>query len=194
MEDAMKKFDLSLLTISILVVGAILLQMSKGEATITAAKVNNTIITEGQYISKLKERDSGQTLDFLVTEELIKQEANKKGVAVTSEEVDQEFKKWKGSVGSEEQYKQMLEQYGMTEKQLKEQMKSSLLIEKILKDELKVTQEEMKKYYDENKDRFGTANFEEMKEKIEQMLVNQMKQEKIPLWIDELKKNAIIEK
>ncbi|MGC5328098.1 SurA N-terminal domain-containing protein [Brevibacillus sp. SYSU BS000544] len=190
----MKKFDLSLLTISILVVGVILLQMSKGEATITAAKVNNTIITEGQYISKLKESDRGQTLDFLVTEELIKQEANKKGVTVTTEDVDQEFKKWKDSVGSEEQYKQMLDQYGTTEKQLKEQMKSSLLIDKILKDELKVTQEEIKKYYDENKDQFGTANFEEMKEKIEQMLVNQMKQEKIPSWIDELKKNAIIEK
>ncbi len=76
---------------------------------------------------------------------------------------------------------------------LREQLKLQLILEKILKDKIKVSEEEVKKYYKENKEMFFPGKkFEEVKEQIEEELEYQKISMQTQIWIEELKKKAKI--
>ncbi|MBE3578716.1 MAG: peptidylprolyl isomerase [Caldanaerobacter subterraneus] len=80
-------------------------------------------------------------LDSLVAQKLLVQEAKKKNITVTDKEVEEEYNK-------EKQF---------NSKVTKEQIREYLLIDKLLAEytkDVKVTEEELKKYYDEHKESF----------------------------------------
>lgn len=190
----MKKFDLSLFTISILILGLVIMGMTEEDPKVVA-KVNGHPITENQYFFALKKQYGEQILDQLVTESLIKQEADKNKIEVTAKEVEDELDKMKKNMGTTEQFNQFLQQYKMSEEQVKERLKMNMMVEKMIADELQVTEEEMKSFYEANKDRFGSEApaYEQVKEQIKNTLLEQKEQEKIPVWLEGLKKKANIE-
>ncbi|MCG5254840.1 SurA N-terminal domain-containing protein [Brevibacillus agri] len=192
----MKKFDVSLLTISILILSLVIMGMSEKEEPRVIAKVNGTTISESQYLMELQKQYGEQILDQLITETLIIQEAEKKNVNVTENQVISELEKMKENMGSPERFNQFLEQYKMTEDQVKERIKINMLLNNIFVDKVQVTEEEMKSFYEENKDRFGsvTPSYEQVKNLLKERILEDKKQEQIPVWIDELKKKAKIEK
>lgn len=80
-------------------------------------------------------------LDSLVAQKLLVQEAKKRNITVTDKEVEEEYNK-------EKQF---------NSKVTKEQIREYLLIDKLLAEytkDVKVTEEELKKYYDEHKESF----------------------------------------
>ncbi|MGB9780203.1 peptidylprolyl isomerase [Caldanaerobacter sp.] len=83
-------------------------------------------------------------LDSLVAQKLLLQEAKKKNITVTDKEVEEEYNK-------EKQF---------NSKVTKEQIKDYLIIDKLFAEytkDVKVTEEELKKYYDEHKESFEIA-------------------------------------
>lgn len=148
------------------------------------ADVNGTKITLGQYEFMLKmnkasvestiggaegweQKDqSGQTykdkyktlvLDQMINTELLAQNAEKEGKKVTDKEIQSSYNDLKTYVNSDEQIKKSAEDLGISDDFLKEQAKLSLLIQKSQEkfySEEKVSDSEMKKYYDEHIDEY----------------------------------------
>ncbi|MGU4650769.1 peptidylprolyl isomerase, partial [Escherichia coli] len=89
-------------------------------------------------------------------DKLISQTADKKKIQVSANDMEKELEEIKKSFPSVKQFQAALAQSGMSEEQLKEELKTKVQIEKIFETEIKVSDEEIKKYYDENKERYST--------------------------------------
>lgn len=150
----------------------------------TVADVNGTKITLGQYEFMLKmnkasvestiggterwdQKDqNGETykdkyktlvLDQMINTELLAQNAEKEGIKVTDKEVQSSFNELKTYINSDEEIKGAAEELGINDEFLKEQAKLSLLIQKSQEKfykEGKVSESEMKEYYDKHIDEY----------------------------------------
>ena len=86
-------------------------------------------------------------------EELIRQ-GEEYDIEVTDEDVESEMDRLASHFGSLDGLEQMLAQYGMTVDDFKGQIKSTLLLEAIAAKDVTIEEEEIKTYYDENKERY----------------------------------------
>lgn len=120
------------------------------------AYVNNTKITKDQLYSNMLDNGGKQTLDNMIDELLVDQAAQKAGITVTAQDVDQELTALKKQSGSEEMFQQMLEQYGMTEDKVKAQLHMQAALKKLLAGQISVTDDAIKTYYDQNKEQYAT--------------------------------------
>lgn len=100
-----------------------------------------------------------QYLDMLINQKIMLKKAAELGILLSDEEAnkiaDEEIAKFTEAYGGEDQYKQALEQYGYTEESFKniqvEQAKLNAIYDEMTKD-VKVTDDDLKNYYEENKD------------------------------------------
>jgi parvulin-like peptidyl-prolyl isomerase len=101
-----------------------------------------------------------QAVQYLVQRVEFEQEADKLGVTVTDKDVADRLKQIKKQYfgGSESRYKKQLTQQGLTDAQVKDVVKAQLVQEKIFKKvtaNVKVTDKEIKKFYDEHQSQYG---------------------------------------
>lgn len=147
-----------------------------------------------------------QTLNTLIDQELLRQDANKVGITVTEEEVQEQFDEVKGEV-SEEHYTEFLKQYQLTEDEFKEELYFAILHEKYLESEIpaiEVTNEEIQEVYDQlkensenNKDNENNEEFpdyEDIADQLKLEITMQKEQEELQAKINELREAAEIEK
>ena len=100
-------------------------------------------ITKDQFYDEIKSLAGNALLEQVVIEQIL--ENNYK---VTDEEVDEQFNSMKEQYG--DSFASVLEANGLTEQAFKDNVRFSLLQEKAIKD-VEVTDEEIKKYYDQAK-------------------------------------------
>ncbi|MFD2044299.1 SurA N-terminal domain-containing protein [Ornithinibacillus salinisoli] len=175
------------------------------------ATINGTEVTGDQYNpvylqTKLNAANYGmdvsdqealkeQTINELIAQELIKQEAEDKGVEVTDEEVQNELDVYKEENGDE--FSAYLEQVQITEDEFKDQIGFTLMLNKYMEQELQVDEisdEEIKDTYDQLKEENeDIMSFEEAKTVLKQNLTKQKQNELLQAKIDELKEQAEIE-
>lgn len=133
----------------------------------------------GQDVSNL-DVVKDQVVSILTEQELIHQDAEKRGIEVTDEEAQEEMDKLKEA--SEEQFNQLLETYQITEEELKEQLIDDLLINKYIEQEFdaEVTEDEVESYYNQLKEQTEEVPEldEAMKGQIEGMLKTQKQSER----------------
>ncbi|CAM2880805.1 peptidylprolyl isomerase [Paenibacillus sediminis] len=123
----------------------------------TVATVNGTKITKDDFYKELVKAGGAKTLDNMITQELVKQEADKAGIKVTEDDINKELAKMKEGFGSDEEFKQAIENYyGMTYDQFKDQMKFQVEVRKLLEPQVKVTDDQIKQYYEQNKASYNT--------------------------------------
>lgn len=120
------------------------------------ATVNDTEITKDDLYNKMVEAGGQQTLEALITEELIDQEVAKKSIAVTDEQINEEIDALKSMFPSEEAFNQAMASSGLTLDMLKEQTKRQVELTQLMGDKVKVTDEELKEFWDQYKDNFAT--------------------------------------
>ena len=159
-----------------------------------AATVNGKYIWRSKIVKQLETYYGANILNTTIEQELIKQEADSKNIKVTDTEVAEQIKKIEESMASSGQtLDQALAESGMTRKDLEENYGLNILVEKLLAERVTVTDEDVQKYIDENKDSFpeGTDL-----EQVKTIVTEQLKQEKMGTqyqsMIDELKAKADI--
>jgi foldase protein PrsA len=118
------------------------------------ARVNSTNITWKQFNDALKKQSGNQMLAGLLREELIRQGAKQSNITVTDEDVQSELDRLADQFGSTVGLEQVLSQYGMSLDDLRGQIKSTLLLEGIAAKDVTVEEEELRTYYEENKDKY----------------------------------------
>lgn len=158
------------------------------------AMVNGKPISRLAVIRELESRGGKQTLDSLVTQTLILQEAEKNSISVNDEEVEGEISKIKSDLEKQGQnLEQALSSQGMTEEDLRKQVKVQKTVEKILGDKVQVTDEEVDSYiqtsgfYEEGQE----ATNEEKGQAKEQLKQQKLSQE-FNNWLTQVKSEANI--
>ncbi len=172
--------------------------------TYTIATLNGKAITLKDV---QKSPNFKNIVDELIMKQVIEDEAAKQGIKITDAKLAEEFDKMRKGFGSEEEWKNVLDAQGMTEKDVKDQVRSRLIFFELLKSSEKVTDEEAKAEFDANPDYYrnmyaqeknltvdeaANLKFEDMKE----YLVDQMKLNhaypKAQTMIEDLKAKANI--
>lgn len=119
------------------------------------AVVNGEKISQDEFVEVVVAGGAAQALDQLITEKLIQQKAKQENITVSDEEYDEKMAQIKEQFPTEETFAQTLAQEGLTEEEFREQMTETLLLEKMLAPDLEVTDEEVRQFFDENKEMFG---------------------------------------
>lgn len=109
-----------------------------------------------QQLSEIKEK----VLNGLIDRELLYQESQKEGLKVSKSDVDERINALKQRFPSEEEFKKTIEKLGLSEAGLRSQFEQELAVKALLDKKfagtIKITDQEMKKFYDDNPDYFKT--------------------------------------
>ena len=112
----------------------------------------------GQLPEALMQRLKDQVIRKMVGDELLYQEAVKKGLTIDKKSVDNEMIRIKRQFKDDKQYQQQLKASGHTEENLRDQIQRQASISQLIKSEIVPTvdikPEEIKQYYESNLDKF----------------------------------------
>ncbi|WNS45707.1 peptidylprolyl isomerase [Paenibacillus sp. MMS20-IR301] len=145
----------SIVLAAALIVVLIVQPFKKDDSKIAVATVNGADITKAQLYDKLVEAGGKSTLQNLITTTLVDQEAKKANITVTDEDINKEIEDLTAQFGGEEALNSALQQSSMTLDDLKKQMPLQVEIRKLVEPQVSVTDEEISKYFDENKATFN---------------------------------------
>jgi len=142
-----------------------------------AAKVNGEVIKKSELdaqVEKLKEQypqmfegadGEGRLIDFqqrlldnMINAVLIRQAAEDEGIDVTDSDIEKKIEELKAGFKTQEQFDEALSQAGMDVATLEEQIRDQLVTEQLiatLNEDGKVSEKEIKEYYDKNKAQFA---------------------------------------
>jgi foldase protein PrsA len=188
--------------IYITVLGAVLVVMviiftigfSKGEAV---AKVGSEKISKDELYDYLVDNYGAASVDTLITNKIVELEAEKEKIKVTDEEKEKELQALMESYGGEETFNLTLEQSGMTQEDVTKEINHIITIKKLLEPRINITDEEIKTYFDENKETLGTeeqpAVYEEHVEEIKDILYDEKVETEYTTWLDEKNSDYQIE-
>ncbi|CAM4105346.1 peptidyl-prolyl cis-trans isomerase [Mesobacillus thioparans] len=113
----------------------------------TVAEIGKESITRQQWLTELEERYGQETLRDLIDQEVVRQMAEEYGIKLSDKAVEREltiYKAMYSSPGNEPK----------SEEKWKQQIKYSLLLEELLTKDVQVSDEDMKAFYEQNKNLF----------------------------------------
>lgn len=146
------------LSIALVVVSAValffVLSTYKAKKDNIVARVGDAEITKEELFEVLSKVNGESALDSIINYKIIDLELEKNKLTVTDEEVEKELKKIIEDAGGREAFDQMLAYYSYTEEDFKKDIRSNTGIRKLIEPNIKVTEEEMKKFFEENKASF----------------------------------------
>ena len=123
----------------------------------TVASVDGERITKEELYDSLVNVYGSAAVDNLVTKVVIDKEADKRDIKVKNSEINDEVAVYEENYGGEEGLKSALEASGLTLADLKEDIETNIKIEKLMAKDIEITDDEVKAYYEENKDDYDTA-------------------------------------
>lgn len=162
---------------------------------LVVAQVNGKSISRLDYIREMEAQVGEQTLNQLVTQELIYQQAQVEGVTVPVEEVDAEIQAVRENLQQQGQdLDQLLALQGMSEAQLREQIELQKLVAKLANTQEEVSEEELQAYIEENRDFFPEEmTEEELADYSRERYLADANQTKIQDYLQQLREQASIQ-
>ncbi len=159
-----------------------------------AALVNGSAITRLSVIQRLEKTAGKQTLDALITKELILQEAGKRKITISDQEIDKEISRIEANVKRQGgTLDQALAAQGMSRVDFREQVKLQKILEKMFSEQLKVTEKEIDQFIETNKNNLPQAQDPSViREQVRQQLQQNKLGQKVQELIDKLRKSAKI--
>ncbi|OGM12165.1 hypothetical protein A2W13_00735 [Candidatus Woesebacteria bacterium RBG_16_36_11] len=160
-----------------------------------AAIVNGKPITRLQLAQELEKQGGKQVLDSIVTQKLIDQEAKKNNIVVTQQEIDNQMTAIEDQLKSQgTDLDTALSFQGQTRDDLINSLKMKITIEKLLGDKIQVSDEEIKSYFDQNKDSFpANSKLEDVKSQIIDTLTQSKLSTEYQNWLQNIKANSKID-
>ncbi|HVF69536.1 MAG TPA: SurA N-terminal domain-containing protein [Xanthomonadales bacterium] len=179
--------------IIVLAVLAALIVRYKG--VFVAAVVNGQPISRVAVIKETEKQAGKQTINNLVRNSLIEQEAKKQNVTVSDKEIDEEIKKVETTLSkSGQKMDQVLALQGLTKEDLKKLIRLDKLVSKMVGKDIKVTDADINSYIEKNSESLPADQTEEqLRKSVSDNLRQQKLNEKVQQWLAELQKKAKIQ-
>ncbi len=153
----------------------------------SAAIVNGQRVYMGELNRRLEQTYGKQVIVDLIDETLVRQEATKKNIKITKQQIDSEVKKLEDQFGGKQKLNDELVTRSMTQADLRRQLENSLIIEQLIGKDITVTEDEKKQFFEQYKDMIipGNANptYAEAEQRIVDYLKDNKLQEKYQTWI-----------
>lgn len=161
---------------------------------IIVASVNGRPVTRWNLTKTMEKQYASNVLQNITLEMLVEQELKKAGVVVTDEEMNAEISKIEEQLSAQGQnLDDLLAAQGLTRAEVKKQLTISKGLEKLLADKVSASDEEIKAYFEQNKDAIGAnAKLEDVSASIKTQLSQQKLVAEQQKWLAEVKKNAKI--
>lgn len=158
------------------------------------ATVNYQPITRFTIDRELEKQLGEQILDTQITEILIHQEAKRKNIKVTNEEIQEKVKEIEDQLAAQSQdLDNILATQKQTRKDLEKDLRNQIIVEKLISEDIEVTDEEIGEFFEKNKSFFEeNTTLEDNKENVKEILLQEKMGNKFQSWLDDLKKNAKI--
>lgn len=187
----MKKFNVSILAASALVLGLAVVGCTSGKesassSTETLAKVGNVSISKDQVYDAMKKEAGKRVMSDLITKEVYKQEAIAQGITVSDQELDAKINPIKEKMGPEK-FQEYLTEEEITEDELRERSRLIMLRDKMFEKAYPTTEEQIKEYYEKNKEKLD-GTLEQVRAKVTEKVKDKNKRSNMSTWIKELKK------
>ncbi len=189
-----KRFTFKLPTKALRILAAILIILI-GDLTIqyifyrkvVAYSPRGIIISKEQLTERFLKSQEPTTPALLIkqlsAEQIITKEAKKEGIKVTDQDITQFLKEITGL--KEVTLESLALQSGLTVEEFKEKVVYALYLNKLVQINYSPTEEEIKKYYEQNKELFFTnKKLEEVKDQIRELLINQKRFEAQSQWFE----------
>jgi hypothetical protein len=182
----------TLVLILFLALLAAFLYLSK--SLFVVAVVNGKPVFTYTLIKQLEKQYGKTVLDDMVAKELVKQTIRQEKAEPSAEDIKTEIDKIVKNLETQgTTLDAALTKEGITQKQLEETIAVQKGMEKILQSELVVTEDEIKKYFTENKTAFGKdAKFEDFEESIKSQLSQDKMSAAFQTWYTKLKSDSDI--
>ncbi|OUM96372.1 MAG: hypothetical protein BAA04_13655 [Firmicutes bacterium ZCTH02-B6] len=144
----------ALLVAAALVAGGAMTLLAQSQNDVVAL-VNGEPITRDELYQEMVRYVGAQVLDELILVKLVRQAAAERGVEVGEDEIAAELATVEADVGGPEQLAFVLQMYNMTLEDLKQQISLNLLLRALVGPEVEVAEDEIRSYFDENRERLG---------------------------------------
>ncbi|NTU73604.1 hypothetical protein HGB07_05575 [Candidatus Roizmanbacteria bacterium] len=173
---------------------AIIAVLYAAKSYILVATVNGEPISRFEVVGKLEKQYGKSIMTSIVTQKLLAQEANKRHITVSDKEVNDEIKRISDSFAARGQkLNDLMKAQGVTRADLVSQIKLQKSVEKMFAKDIKVTDEDVAKFVEQNKAQIPTGMSEaEVKKEAYEQLRQDALNEKTQTLIQTLNKNAKI--
>ena len=181
-----------IIVLSIVVVLASLAYLGRG--LVIAATVNGQPISRFQIISEAEKQLGQSTLEKEIARSLVFQEAAKKNITASEEDIDKETKKISDQLKAQGQnLNELLVAQGIEQEDFRSDIKIQLLVQKILGDQVKVSDKEVDDFIAKNEGMVAQEQDQaKAKESIKLQLQQQKLSQKYQDWITKLRADAKI--
>lgn len=176
----------------VIIVLAVALYFLKGQ--LIAATVNGEPISRLALIKELEKQEGAKTLDSLITQTLILQEAKKQKIIISDDELGEEIKKLEESFTKQGQnLNQLLEVQGVSQNELRKQIRLQKIVEKLAGKDIQVSEQEINDYLEKNKNLLPKdAKPEDLKLQAKEQLEQEKLNSQIQSLIQSLRQSAKI--
>lgn len=158
-----------------------------------AATVNGNVISRWAIIKNLERQAGASVLDSLITEELIREEAKNKGIAITDADVDAEIKNIEDGISAQgTTLDAALSAQGMSREQLRDQIRIQKTMELLLGTKLDVPDIEIDEFITANNMNVPAGEESAFRAQVRDELRSQKFSKEAGALVDGLRSNASI--
>lgn len=147
-----KKWLYPLLAVGVIAIFFVLATGFSQDKDEVVATVDGEKITKDELYDKLVQVSGQQALAIMIDDKVIALELKKEKVTVPDEEVAVELAAQIEDNGGKEAFDNLLQQSGITQKEFEASITEYLSIRKILEPRIDITEDEIKTYFEENKE------------------------------------------
>ena len=179
-----------ILIIVIIILGAALYYF---RGLFVAAVVNGQPISRLSVVQQSEKQTGKQTLDTLVRDALIEQEAKKENVTVSDKEVNDQINLLQSNLQKQGQtLSQVLATQGMSEDDLKNLIRLDQLVQKMVGKNITVSDKEVNDYIAQNKSSLPSTDETTLKKEAKAQLLQQKTNAAVQTWLANIQKQANI--
>lgn len=150
-----KTVIIAVVLVLIVLAGAIYFNNRTKENDVVAS-IDNEIITKDDLYEAMVAENGKPVLDMLIANKIIDLELKKENITISNEDIDKEMDLIAEHYGGLDNFEQMLIIYGQSIDSVKQNIEKNLQVKKLLEPQIIITDEEIKDYFEENKESFNT--------------------------------------
>lgn len=174
------------------ILGIIVVVLLFGQGWPIVAIVNYKPIFRWQLNATLNSRYGKQTLEQMISEDLISTEAKKQKISVSKAEIDAKTTEIIKGLGENVTLDDLLSYQGMSKTDFENQLKLQLMVTKLLGSNVKVSETEIADYISKNQSLLTATTEAELNAEAKAAIIDQKVTEQLQTWFQELKAKAKI--